>query len=85
MSGNNINENYIVKKKVVVRSINNTDVSLCVDIFQREDNTFGFEEYRRDLETNEGWYKVGFFGDIIFSSEEEAYNNACKSVVWLNG
>ena len=85
LSGNNINENYIVKKKIVVRSINNADKSLCVDVFQREDNTFGFEEYRRDSETNEGWYKVGFFGDNIFSSEEEAYKNACKSVVWLNG
>ena len=85
LSGNNINENYIVKKKIVVRSINNADESLCLDIFQREDNTFGFEEYRRDSETNEGWYKVGFFGDNIFSSEEEAYKNACKSVVWLNG
>ena len=85
LSGNNINENYIVKKKIVVRSINNTDKSLCVDIFQREDNTFGFEEYRRDSETNEGWYKVGFFGDSIFSSEEEAYESACKSIVWLNG
>ena len=85
LSGNNINENYIVKKKIVVRSINNADKSLCVDIFQREDNTFGFEEYRRDSETNEGWYKVGFFEDNIFSSEDEAYKNACKSVVWLNG
>ncbi len=84
LSGNNINENYIVKKKIIVRSINNTDKSLCVDIFQREDNTFGFEEYRRDSETNEGWYKVGFFEDNIFSSEDEAYKNACKSVVWLN-
>ena len=85
LSGNNINENYIVKKKNVCRSINNADKRLCVDVFQREDNTFGFEEYRRDSETNEGWYKVGFFGDNIFSSEEEAYKNACKSVVWLNG
>ena len=84
LSGNNINENYIVKKKIVVRSINNADESLCLDIFQREDHTFGFEEYRRDLETNEGWYKIGFFGDDIFSSEEEAYKKACKNVVWLN-
>ena len=42
LSGNNINENYIVKKKIVVRSINNADKRLCVDVFQIEDNTFGF-------------------------------------------
>ena len=45
-------------KKFVIRSINNSDQSLCVDIFKRNDNTFGFEEYRRDKETYEGWYKV---------------------------
>ena len=73
-----------MKKKIVVRSINNADESLCLDIFQREDNTFGFEEYRRDAETNEGWYKVGFFGDNIFSSEDEAYKNACKSVLQVS-
>ena len=74
----------MVKKQTVVRSINNNDENLCVDVFQREDDSFGFEEYRRDPETNEGWYKVGFFGDNIFSIEEDAYKNACKNVVWLN-
>ena len=73
-----------MKKQFVVRSINNSDESRCVDIFQREDNSFGFEEYRRDSETNEGWYKVGFFGDSIFSSEDETYKNAFKNVFWLN-
>lgn len=72
-----------MKKQVVVRSINNNDESLCVDIFQREDNSFGFEEYRRDPETNEGWYKISYFGDSIFSSKEEACRNACKNIVWL--
>ena len=72
-----------MKKKVVLRSINNNNESLCVDIFQREDNSFGFEEYRRDAETSEGWYQIGFFRDSIFSSEEEAYESACKNIVWL--
>ena len=72
-----------MKKQFVVRSINNSDQSRCVDIFRREDNSFGFEEYRRDAETNEGWYKVGIFEDSIFSSEEEAYENAFKYIIWL--
>ena len=71
-----------MKKQIVVRSINNSDESRCVDIFQREDNSFGFEEYRRDTETNEGWYKVGFFSDNFFSSEDEAYKTAFKNVFW---
>ncbi|MBH69191.1 MAG: hypothetical protein CMM58_12615 [Rhodospirillaceae bacterium] len=73
-----------MRKQIVVCSINNSEKNLCVDIFRREDNSFGFEEYRRDPETNYGWYKVGFFGDYIFPSEEEAYKNACGNIVWLS-
>ena len=73
-----------MKKKLVLRSINNMNESLCVDIFQRKDSSYGFEEYRRDLESNEGWYKIGCFGEITFNTEEEAYKNACRSVAWLS-
>ena len=73
-----------MKKQIVLRSINNSDESRCVDIYQREDNSFGFEEYRRDFETNEGWYKVGVFRDSVFFSEDEAYRNALTNIFWLN-
>ena len=70
-------------KKFVIRSINNSDQSLCVDIFKRNDNTFGFEEYRRDKETYEGWFKVNSYEHNIYSTEKEAFINACKYVHWL--
>lgn len=73
-----------MRKKIVLRSINNNNESLCVDIFKREDNSFGFEEYRRDLESNAGWYKIGIFGEKTFNSEDEAYKIACKNVAWLD-
>ena len=73
-----------MKKKFVVRSINNSDQSLCVDIFRRRDKTYGFEEYRRDKETHEGWYKVHSYGDYIYFSEQEALTDAYKNVSWLN-
>ena len=73
-----------MKKKIVVRSINNADKSLCVDVFQREDNTFGFDEFRREKETNEGWYKIHSYGHNIYLTEQEAYNQACKNILWLN-
>ena len=57
---------------------------LCVDIFQREDKTFGFEEYRRDKETNEGWYKINSYGNEVYSTEQKAYRHACKNVPWLD-
>ena len=73
-----------MKKRFVVLSINNFDKTHCVDIFQRENNTFGYEEYRRDLETNEGWYRFGFMEDKAFTHEEDAYKHAYESVGWLN-
>ena len=72
-----------MKEKFVVRSINNSDQSLCIDIFKRNDNTFGFEEYRRDKETHEGWYKVKMYENNIYLTEKEAFSNACKYLHWL--
>ncbi len=77
-----IKKNY--EKKIVVQSISNIDNTLCVDIFKRADKSFGFEEYRRDSESNDGWYKIGGFSYLCFSSECEAYQNACKNIVWLD-
>ena len=70
-------------KKFVIHSINNSDQSLCVDIFIRNDKTYGFEEYRRDKETYDGWYKVKMYEHNIYLTEKEAFSNACKYVHWL--
>ena len=72
-----------MKKEIVVRSINNSDQSLCVDIFKRNDKTYGFEEYRRDKETYEGWYKVNIYEHKTYLTEKEAFANACKYIHWL--
>ena len=72
-----------MKKKIIIRSINNSDKSLCVDIFKRDDKTYGFEEYRRDKETYEGWYKVNMYEQNIYQTEKEAFADACKYVYWL--
>ena len=75
----------IYKKCAVTRSINNDEGLLCVDIFRREDNTYGFEEYRKDPEVNEGWFKIGFFEEVTrFDTENDAFNGACKTICWLN-
>ena len=55
----------------------------CVDIFQRPDGTFGFEEYRRDSEDGRGWFPVGFFAGLIFDSAEAALGEARMRVIWL--
>ena len=67
-----------------MKSINIGDEGRCVDIFMRPDGTFGFEEFRRDIEDDRGWYPIGFFGDQVFESEDEALCEARSKVAWLD-
>ena len=67
----------------VVRSINMIGEAICVDIFQRPDGTFGFEEYRRDTETSERWFPIGFHSGIVCNSEDEAVTKAAAAIGWL--
>jgi hypothetical protein len=73
------------QKNRVLISINIEDASRCVDIFLRPDNSFGFEEYRRDIEDNQGWFTIGFFGHQVFNSETQARKAALLKVSWLAG
>jgi len=70
-------------KNIVLKSINIEDESRCVDIFIRHDGTFGFEEFRRDIEDARGWFPVGFYGDQVFDSEQLALDEAVTAIVWL--
>ena len=67
----------------VIRSINNEDASLCVDIFRRPDGSVGFEEYRRDLEDGRGWFIVGGHAGRAFGDETSALQTAKDDVPWL--
>jgi hypothetical protein len=72
-----------IEIKTVINSINNNEGNLCVDIFKRNNQTFGFEEYRRDPETNSGWYKIGFYSNKVFKNDTEALEHAKKQISWL--
>lgn len=67
----------------VMKSINGHDDSICVDMFLRPDGTFGFEEYRRDVEDARGWFPIGNYSAMKFISEEEALNSAKTHIAWL--
>ena len=67
----------------VLRSIETPDGGRCVDFFIRPDGTFGFEEYRHDIEDARGWFPIGFHFEKSFVSEQEAEANALKAVIWL--
>ena len=73
----------MTEKNRVLRSIETVDGIRCVDFFIRLDASFGFEEYRRDMEDARGWFPIGFHADKIFASEEEAETKAISAVLWL--
>lgn len=68
----------------VVQSVNSQDGHLCVDIFERPDRSFGFEEFRRDAEDPRGWYPVGHHGSRRFETPQAAMDAAREAVVWLD-
>ena len=68
----------------VLRSIETDDGGRCVDLFIRGDGSFGFEEYRRDIEDGRGWFAVGFYAAARFPTADEALQNALGKVEWLS-
>ncbi len=67
----------------VIRSIETSDGALCVDIFQRDDGSFGFEEYRKDPEDPRGWYRVGSYAAMRAENADVALDLAQARVAWL--
>ena len=67
----------------VLTSLHNPAVDRCVDIFVREDGTFGYEEYRRDHEDGRGWFPLNRYANQVFHSQEDAIARARTSVSWL--
>ncbi|MGF6773504.1 hypothetical protein P3T18_006018 [Paraburkholderia sp. GAS199] len=73
----------IDKSWLVFESIENAEHDRCVDLFLRTDNTYGFEEFRRDVEDRGIWTPVQFYSGVVFPSREDALAAALNAVVWL--
>ena len=58
----------------MLRSINTPDGGCRIDIFVRPDETFGFEEFRRDVEDPGGWFAIGGPAEKVFDTEQAAHN-----------
>jgi hypothetical protein len=71
------------QRDLVLVSIETDGGERCVDIFQRPDGTFGFEEYRRDSEDGRGWFRLGSFGEKAFTCEAAARDAARRAIPWL--
>ena len=73
------------KSWTVFRSIENADHDRCVDLFARPDRTFGFEEFRRDVEDAGLWTPVSNYSGIAYPTIDAALAAALRAVGWLKG
>jgi hypothetical protein len=60
----------IDKGWLIFISIENIDHDRCVDLFGRPDGTYGFEEFRCDVEDWGSWTPVSFFSTRISANAE---------------
>jgi hypothetical protein len=73
----------IDKSWLVFRSVENDEHDRCVDLFSRPDGSYGFEEFRRDIEDGGDWTPVQYYSGTSYASAEEAFQAAKRVVVWL--
>jgi hypothetical protein len=70
---------------LVFVSVENLEHDRCVDVFSRPDGSFGFEEFRRDVEDRGQWTPVQYFSDAAYASPAGALDSAERCVPWLTG
>ena len=73
----------IDKSWLVFISIENFDHDRCVDLFSRPDGSYGFEEFRRDVEDRGEWTAVRYYSGSTYMSRDAALAAALQSVTWL--
>jgi hypothetical protein len=73
----------IEKSWTVFVSVENSEHDRCVDIFSRPDGSYGFEEFRRDVEDGGQWTPVQYYSGIAYVLPIDALDAAERSVPWL--
>jgi hypothetical protein len=73
----------IDKSWTVFVSVENPEHDRCVDIFSRPDGTFGFEEFRRDVEDGGQWTPVQYYSGVSYLSSAAVLETAEQHVPWL--
>ncbi|WP_426959568.1 hypothetical protein [Muricoccus radiodurans] len=68
---------------IVFESVENDQHDRCVDLFRRTDGSWGFEEFRRDVEDAGAWTPVAYHSAVIHPSRESAWAAAIHAVAWL--
>jgi hypothetical protein len=70
------------KSWLVLASIENFERDRCVDL-SSPDGTYGFDEFRRDVEDRGEWTPVSYYSGSIFEYREAAPAAAMQSAMWL--
>ena len=73
----------IEKSWIVFVSVENPEHDRCVDFFSREDGSYGFEEFRRDIEDGGQWTPVQYYSGVAYVSSAQALDTAERCVPWL--
>lgn len=73
----------IDKSWIVFTSIENHEGNRCVDLFQRPDGTYGFEEFRKDPEDGGAWTPVRYYSAATYATQDETLRAAEGAVSWF--
>ncbi len=68
----------------MLASFETDDGSHCLDVFMREDGSFGIEEFRAESDGTARWQSLGRHGSLVFASGAEALAAAKGHVPWLD-
>ena len=68
----------------VITSLEDPGGLRCVDIFVREDETYGFKEFRRDPEDGGRWSLVRDYSSLVFRTKDEALHGAAAAIGWFS-
>ena len=68
---------------MVFASIEDDAHAKCVDVFYRPDGSFGFEEFRRDVEDAGAWTPLTYYSGASYASSIAAYEAAEAAIPWL--
>jgi hypothetical protein len=72
----------IDKSWTVFVSVESFEHDRCVDFFSRPDGSYGFEEFRRDIEDGGQWTPVASYSAVAYASSANALNTAERCVPW---
>lgn len=67
----------------VLQSLHNKTQEQCVDVFVRDDGSFGYDEYRRDYEDGGGWFSLNRYSHLVFDTQAHARKHAEEMVTWV--